>query len=312
MMRPDPFGDKEAGGEAANGNARGVNSEHVRALQRHIAEVCLEQDADINYRAAETLSQDEAKRLLYELRVHQIELEMQNEALRESQIALDAVRARYFDLYDLAPIAYCTVSEQGLIWQANLAAATLFGLTRNALLNQPFSRFVFVEDQDIYYLGRRRLASGGGPQSFELRLAGRDGAPFWAGMTIDIGRDSAGKPELRMVLSEVGARRKTAAEQERLRQKLAETNAWLASAGVAASAAASGQSDRIAPIIDEIDARLQAILCRLEAARSIPLTAEQRHRMDQIRSASCYLATLLDDRLDAAALAEAEKTASQA
>ncbi|MDP2706156.1 MAG: PAS domain-containing protein [Burkholderiales bacterium] len=90
----------------------------------------------------EALSREETRQMLHELRVHQIELEMQNEELRESQAALDAVRARYFDLYDLAPVGYCTVSEPGLIMQANLTAASLLGVARSALVKRPLSRFI--------------------------------------------------------------------------------------------------------------------------------------------------------------------------
>lgn len=58
---------------------------------------------------------EEAARTLHELQVHQIELEMQNEELRRAQAELEEARARYFDLYDLAPAAYLTVSETGLV-----------------------------------------------------------------------------------------------------------------------------------------------------------------------------------------------------
>ena len=64
--------------------------------------------------APEALSPEETRRMLHELRVHQIELEMQNEELRRAQAELDASRARYFDLYDLAPVGYLTVSEGGV------------------------------------------------------------------------------------------------------------------------------------------------------------------------------------------------------
>ena len=126
---------------------------------------------------------EETRRTLHELRVHQIELEMQNEELRRAQAELDAARARYFDLYDLAPVGYATVSEKGLILETNLTAATLLGVARDALVRQPFSRFILKEDQDLYSLHRKKLfethsaSSGqaGEPQACELRMVKKDG-----------------------------------------------------------------------------------------------------------------------------------------
>jgi len=66
---------------------------------------------------------------------------MQNEELRRTQADLEASRARYFDLYDLAPVGYFTISERGLILEANLTAATLLGVARGALIKQPLTRF---------------------------------------------------------------------------------------------------------------------------------------------------------------------------
>ena len=98
----------------------------------------------------DALSPETARRTLHDLRVHQIELVMQNEELRRTQTELDKARSRYFDLYDLAPVGYCSVSEAGLIVEANLKAATLFGVARKALLAQPFTRFILNESQDLY------------------------------------------------------------------------------------------------------------------------------------------------------------------
>src|SRR5271163_1396245 len=101
---------------------------------------------------APTLSSEESRTLLHDLRVHQIELEMQNEELRRTQEELETSRARYFDLYDLAPVGYFTVSDKGLILEANFTAATLFGVPRGALVKQPLTRFIVPEDQDRYYM----------------------------------------------------------------------------------------------------------------------------------------------------------------
>ena len=74
------------------------------------------------------------RRALHELRVHQIELEMQNEELRQAQLVLDALRARYFDLYKLAPAGYCSVSAKGLVVEANLPLAIALTATDNDML----------------------------------------------------------------------------------------------------------------------------------------------------------------------------------
>ena len=116
------------------------------------------------------LPPEEAGRLLHELQVHQIELEMQNDELRKAQLELEASRVKYFDLYDMAPVGYFTVSEKGLILEANLRAAQLLGVERNRLVKQPLTRYIVPEDQDIYYLHRKRLLETGARQVCELRM----------------------------------------------------------------------------------------------------------------------------------------------
>lgn len=145
--------------------------------------------------------------MLHELQVHQIELEMQNEQLRQSHLELDAVRTRYFDLYDLAPVGYCTVSVHGLIIEANLTAANLLGMPRSALVSQPFSRFIVREDQDIYYLCRKHLLDTRAPQACEFRMLAYDGTPFWARMEATTGYEAGDTPVIRIVISDISARK---------------------------------------------------------------------------------------------------------
>lgn len=153
------------------------------------------------------LSPDEIQHRLHELRVHQIELEMQNEELRAAQAALDALRERYFDLYDLAPVGYITLSEQGLILEANLTFAGLLGMARGELVRQPLSRFILKEDQDIYYLHRKQIFESGEPQACDLRMVKKDGTRFWAHLSVTAAQDGEGAPVCRVVISDITARK---------------------------------------------------------------------------------------------------------
>ncbi len=179
-----------------------------------------------------TLSPVEIRKTLHELRVHQIELEMQNEELRTAQAEIEAGRARYFDLYDMAPVGYCTLSGQGLILHANLTATKLMGTTRGLLVGQPISRFILKEDQDIYYLHRKQLLEASEPQECELRLVKPDGTLFWAHLAGSATQAVDGAPLSRMVISDITARKrveKALRESEDLlnaSQRLSKAGGW--------------------------------------------------------------------------------------
>ncbi len=146
---------------------------------------------------------EEMRRNVHELQVHQIELEMQNEELRRTQLALDTSRSRYFDLYDLAPVSYCTVSHQGLILEANMAAAALFGVPRGALVGQRFSRYIARSQQDTYYLYSQRLLSSEEPQAFELQMTRSDGVSFWVHLNAAFAKEDGATAVQRLVLNDV-------------------------------------------------------------------------------------------------------------
>ncbi len=154
------------------------------------------------------LSVEAARSLLHDLRVHRIELELQNEELRSSQEQLEVARARYFDLYDLAPVGYVTISESGIVLEANLTAAGLLDKARSAIVKQPWSRFVFPADQDIYFRHRRQLFASGAPHGCELRLLKANGESFWVRLEARVAEGDDRARVCRTVLSDISERKR--------------------------------------------------------------------------------------------------------
>lgn len=126
--------------------------------------------------------------LRHEIQVHRVELELQNESLREAQAALEESRNRYLDLYEFAPVGYLTLGETSLISEANRMAATLLGVEREQLLGKRLEHFVAAADRDRWH----RLSTGapdersraceltmlrGNGERFEVLLDCRNTAP---------------------------------------------------------------------------------------------------------------------------------------
>ena len=172
----------------------------------------------------ELLSPEEVRQALNELRVHQIELEIQNEELRWTQAELEASRTRYFDLYDLAPVGYFTLSETGLILEANLTAATLLGVMPGDLVNHSLTRFILSEDQDVYYQHRKQLSATGAPQACDLRLVNNSGGLFWARVEAAAALHADGTLVCRTVVSNITTLKQAEDDLRSARESLLEAN----------------------------------------------------------------------------------------
>ncbi len=178
--------------------------QHGQMLRRRAEAILKAKKVAQSKEEFQNLSTEETQRILHELCVHHIELEMQNDELRRLQQEMDAERERYFELYDLAPVGYCTLDEQGLIREANLTAATLLGVSRGALVNQPISRFIWKDDADTFYLLQKEVLKSPGAQSRDVRLVKSDGTFFWALMVaiaVHVRNGSSDGTEIRCVLS---------------------------------------------------------------------------------------------------------------
>ena len=268
---------------------------------RLLAEALLRESAAAEPDETDLLSPEATRQLLHELRVHQFELEMQNEELRGAQLDLEASRARYVELYDLAPVGYCSVGASGLIEHANLAAAALLGIARGALVRQRFSRFVFRDDQDAYYLQRKQLLECGQPQSFELRLLRSDGSLFWASLACSVVQNE-GEAALRIVLTDISRRKSAEVDLERYQQQLealvATRTAELVQAKNAAEAANLAKSAFLANMSHEIRTPMNAIVGMAGILRRPGVTPEQARRLDSIDVASAHLLGLITQLLE--------------
>ena len=110
--------------------------------------------------------------LLSELHLHQIELEMQNEELLQTQLSLEETRDRYLDLYDFSPVGYITVTREGMITELNLTGAAMFGEDRNKLIRRRFSSLVSLTERDHWHRQFIYILKHGGKHSFEMTLTG--------------------------------------------------------------------------------------------------------------------------------------------
>jgi PAS domain S-box-containing protein len=191
---------------------------------RQQAEAISRERTNRQQESQKALSPEQSRKVLHELQVHQIELEMQNEELRRTQGELEMSRERYFNLYDLAPMGYFTLSKEGLILEANLTATAQFGVARSGMVKQPLSRFIFHEDQDIYYLHSKQLFKTGRSPVCELRMVRKDDLSFWAQMETTLVQDAGGASVCRAVISDISERKKA---ERKLTQSLTEKEALL-------------------------------------------------------------------------------------
>jgi PAS domain S-box-containing protein len=130
--------------------------------------------------AIKNLTLEESKTLLHELEVHQVELEMQNEELREAQHRLEEVRDQYTDLFDFAPIGYLVLTEKAIIKNTNLTACDLLGIERSFIIEKPFSAYITNGESRTLFLNLRKAFETGVLPSFEIEMRHKSKGNFTA------------------------------------------------------------------------------------------------------------------------------------
>jgi PAS domain S-box-containing protein len=140
------------------------------------------------------------KKIEENLRTQLLELKMQNEELRIIQAGLELSRAKYLDLYELAPVGYFTLSEKGHIQETNLTAAALLEIRRDVLGQKLFANYILPADQEIFYKKRKQLYETGLAQMCELHLLKLDQSKIFVRLELTLARNYEGTRICHMVV----------------------------------------------------------------------------------------------------------------
>ena len=216
-----------------------------------------------------------AEELLHELQVHQIELEMQNDALRQAELALAESRDRYVDLYEFAPVGYLTLSTDGMIVGINLTGTTLLGKERKKLLQSRFTPLVIAEDQDRWIRHFLNVKQGDGESGVELALQRDDGTVLHA--QLDCARMEGSTPGVRIALSDISGRKQAEAARVLLESQLWESQKMEA-LGTLAGGVAHDFNNVLAAIIGNVELARQGVGPGHAALESLEEIDKASHR----------------------------------
>ncbi|MCX6923136.1 MAG: PAS domain-containing protein, partial [Verrucomicrobia bacterium] len=211
------------------------------------------------------------QRLVHELRVHQIELEMQNEELQEARDKMGAGLEKYSDLYDFAPVGFLTLDREGTIREANLTSASLLGTERSWLVKRRFGSYVSLPDRPTFNAFLKRVFEGKAKECCEVTLV-KEGKPPVA-VRIEAAVAASGQ-ECRAVVEDITEQKRAEGDRFILNN--------LQSTGILA-----------AGISHDFNNLLTAILVNLELAETLaPPGEELAHHLEQAKQGASMAADL--------------------
>ena len=183
-------------------------------------------EATLSKRKKSPKTEADTQRLVHELQVHQIELEMQNEELVQARAESEAVHRQYTDLYDFAPVGYFTLARDGAIRQVNLAGANLLGAEaeRGKLIQRRLGVFVSAQSRTTLSAFLDQVFTSGKNEACEIELLKAGAAPLW--VHIEATTDSDKREACRAVVVNISKRKqaeqKLAQYSEHLEKMVAE------------------------------------------------------------------------------------------
>jgi PAS domain S-box-containing protein len=191
----------------------------LRELKRRAQEILRGQEPPL-----EALEGRDARKLVQELQIHQIELEMQNEELRQTQVQLQTSTELYRDLYNQAPVAYINLDHEGGVLDVNQAAVDLLGMSRERLLRMNIYPLIQAGHQDTFYRHCREIIKTRRKRSCELLIHGTGDSVFPVRIhTAGVPDETGAGIQLRMAITDISDQKAVEAELEaRVRERTTE------------------------------------------------------------------------------------------
>ena len=194
-----------------------MNDPNAKTAERRVR---AEQIAQSNRSSMEKMPVEDVRKLVEELHVHQVELEIQNDELRSMQCELEQSRKKYSDLYDFAPVGYLTLSEEGRIVESNLTAARQLGVQRSILIGKPFNLYASENYRDELHLHLRTVFKTRQPHTCEIKLDGRGRTDRYFQLDSTYLLDSDGKSLARTTMTDISDLKKAEEKLTALAGKL--------------------------------------------------------------------------------------------
>jgi PAS domain S-box-containing protein len=187
------------------------------ARLRRLAE---ERSRESTTQIARTMAEEDVQGLVHELQVHQVELEMQNEELRQAQEQLGESLEKYSDLYDFAPVGYVTSDRDGLILEANLTFAGQLGIERGRLIDTPFWLYAAAPDRGRFRSHLDQVFKTNERRTCELRLGKPSGREFYVQLDSIRVLNAAGAESCRTSVTDISVRKVAEEELFRVQDEL--------------------------------------------------------------------------------------------
>jgi PAS domain S-box-containing protein len=159
------------------------------------------------YPLKELTADADLPRILHELQVHQIELELQNDELRHTQAELKDTQKKYFDLFNFAPIGYFTLNGNGVIAEVNLAGAELLGKERSRLIGKPLQVYLNPKSRPQFFQLFDTVFKYRGSQTGELTMRPKNGPEIFVQVKAQAAQESDGTGYCRLVMTDITERK---------------------------------------------------------------------------------------------------------